>query len=189
MYPLLRASFDVIAWRAPSHAFLKRITTRDAVITYSVLLALLALETLFLRPTGSVEAALRFDIGFALALDVVALAFTTVIGGWVINRYAKTRFSLKDMFVLQVLLTAGCRVIFAGTAFLGLLFGEGAEIVFGIFSMILAIYLLFAFQSVVSSIASITRSQAAYVILAPIILILGVWLVFLMILGGTAALM
>lgn len=190
MQELVRASFQVILRRFPTQSFLKKVSLRDALIVYAVLVIIAAIESLFLPPLDSTETgAASIGIPLGVSIDIFAIISATLITTWVINRYAKTRLSLKEGFVLQILFTAGARVFFAAATIAGSVFGTGLEFIFGIATFVFALYMLLTMQVGISSIVSITKSQAAYAILAPIAIIIAIWLLFLGIIGGVAATM
>ncbi len=182
MYPLLAASFALIVRKFPPRSFLKTTSFSTALGVYALSLAL-DMIGIFLTPDQS-----TFDrnvsIGMLVALDIPVLFLILFVGRWVINKYVPEAFSLKEMFVLQMLLSAGARIIFTVAGTVLAFVGGSVMTAFGIIGFIFSLYMLLTFQSAVSHVASISKSQAANVIIAPIgVLIVG-WLLFLGIVGG-----
>ena len=185
MYKMLVASFGIIQRRIPSRSFLRELSSVEALGVY-VLTTVLGLIELFFPALTNTEFGMLKPIGFALIENVLGLLITLVIGKWIINRYAKDKFSFKEMFVLQVLLTSASSIVFSISWVASVLFGEAGAVLVGLPSIIFGIYMLLTFQKAIREIASITTSQAAYVILAPIGVLLIGWVVFLSLAGGIA---
>lgn len=176
MVELFRASFRVINWVFPSRNFVKKISLRTAVGAY-IVTTIFSSVVSYVEfgpplPGSSLQTQMIFDVG----LDLVGILVTLAVSTWVINKYAAHTFSYLDMFSLQMVLTSGASIVGAVLAYvLYLLAGPDsglANIGMGVFG----IYMLLVMQSAVSSIASITKNQAAYVILAPLFAFFAVWL-------------
>lgn len=189
MTSLFRASFKLIGRQFPTRAFVQQVRLTDAILLYALTTLLAIVESFF--PSSLAEQgnpSLAFT-GIILIQQGVALAIILLVSRWVINRYAGEKFSLKEVFVLEVLLTSASTVIFGiggiGASFLG----TGAVAVAGIIGLIFSIYMLLTTQAAISAIAAISKSQAAYVILAPLALVFIVWFAFLSGLGGFAVTM
>ena len=186
MYPLLAASFSVIARKFPPRSFLKSTPLAAALGVYGLTLLISLVESAITPVDPEMGAPLKPII--SLALDVASLVFILFIGMWVINRYVRNRFSLKEMFVLEMLLTSSTSIVFAVGSIIIMPLGDAGEISFGIGTagIVFAIYMLLTFQKAISEIASITKSQAANVIIAPIAVLLLFWIVFLAFAGSFA---
>ena len=186
MYQMLAASFEIILRRIPSRSFLREISFIEALGVY-ILTTVLGLTELLFPALGDAQAETGFPMGLELTINILGLLLILFVGMWVINRYARDRFTLKEMFVLEVLLTSGSGIVFSISWIAAVLFGMDEAILISVLSLVFGIYMLLTFQKAISEIATITKSQAAYVILAPIAVFLVVWMAFLVLAGGVAA--
>jgi|GEM_PF-5592843 len=186
MYQLLSASFGIIARKFPTRAFLQATSLNAAIGVFTITAIASALEMLASGETFS--STLLIAIVVSVAISLGALLVILLIGRWVINRYVNVPFSYTEMFALEMLLTGATQVIISVAMIVALFLGAGAVTAIGVVSLIFGVYMLLTFQKAVSSIALITKSQAANVIIAPILVILVVWFGFgVTIFGGLAA--
>lgn len=183
LLPLLTASLTLILRTYPPRAFLKNTPLSAAISVYILTLVLDVLYTL-MTPDQS-----AFDRNISLAmiaLDIPILLVLIFVSRWVINRYVPELFSFKEMFVLYVLLFSAAGIIFSLAAIGSFFVSPSIAAGVGIIGFVFAIYMLLTFQSAISHIASITKSQAANVFVAPILLFILGWLLFLAFTGGVA---
>lgn len=181
MYSLLATSFAVIARKSPKRSFLTDASLGATLGLYLLTLLVSGLE-MFFTPPGSGGVPYVAGVMAYTAASVATFLLTLVIGMWVINRYAPSRFTFKEMFVLQTLLTSGSSIVYA---IAGILFSFGGAAL-GILMFVFGIYMLLTWQRIISEIASISKTQAAYVILAPVAVFIVAWLGFLLFAGAGA---
>lgn len=187
MYSLLGKSFQIIVRKFPPRSFLRQPTVAEALSIYALTLVVSLVEIPFDRTTNASGDSLVAVVASSLAFQIAATVGVVYIGKAVINRYAHEKFSLKEMFTLDIVLTAGASIIGSILYPLSSLFGEMSVAVGGGVGLVFGIYMLLTFQAAISQIAGISKSEAAYVIIAPVAVLLLAWVVFLATIGGIAA--
>lgn len=190
MYRLLETSLYVIGRQFPTRAFVKNVRLFDAVLVYALTIVVTTIESFFEPsiPGENLPDPTLASTSAVVGSGLLALALIVLVSTWVVNRYTHEKFSLKDVFVLEVLLTAASSIMFS-IIFIGSVLIAVPMLATSIIFLIFSVYMLLTFQAAISSIASITPSQAAYVILAPMAVMIIGWLIFLALIGGVASTM
>lgn len=180
MLKIFSASFGVIARRIPQRSFLADVSLTEVLGVYTVALILQLSESFIPATAGSSEAAVFATI-LDLAISIGTLLLVVFVSTWTINRYAADRFTHKEMFALYVLVTGATSIVYSILWLPVFFLGESWVSIASIFGFVFGVYMLFTYQKAVSEIAGVTKSQAAKVILAPLGVFLGAWLLFLLV--------
>jgi hypothetical protein len=119
------------------------------------------------------------------------LLLTLWISRWILNSYVSEKFSVKEMFVLEVLLMTAASIV----GYVWGMFSTVIEANLGITAMnLLAVvavlfdlYMILTYLAAMRSIAGISMKQALVVIFSPMVLYLLGVIVFLIATGGQSA--
>lgn len=176
MIRLIMASLRVIEREFPSRSFLKEITFTQALQVYLLLLVVSVIESLFSSSIDATSQPTVVGIITQIAISVATLLIILVVTKLLLNRYVQEKFSFKETFILEQVLTAGSGIVFSIVGILAVFGGTIGVGVVGIFFIIFSLYMLFTFQKAISHVASISLSQAANVVIAPIAVLIIGWI-------------
>src|SRR5262245_54284443 len=109
MQQLLVASFALIALQIPGRNLLKHTSWVEAGILFAFTTLLGVVPVFFPVSSGNPE--FTTSLLLVLFLGIGGTVFFTLITWLLVNRYAKDTFSIKEIFILGVLLSAGLDII------------------------------------------------------------------------------
>jgi hypothetical protein len=161
---IVQASFDSLMRKFPTREFIKKCTLENTLTVWVIAQCVGYASIVF---TGN-----PISPQFVLTTIVISGAYLASIvfaGGYILNKYATEKFSNTEVLSLDVTLTAASSILFGLVTIAQVFGGFTTAMVLSVLSLVFAIYVLLTIQSGISQIAAITKTQAAYVILAPIV--------------------
>lgn len=169
MKALLNATFRIIANSFPTREFIRSVSVRDSWII-SIGTSILSALTLMIPVPGqpAVE-----PMGYVLSFgtSIIMLVLFAHFTKWIANKYIAEKFTFDEMFKFNAVLYSGLSILFSvATLALGLM-GSGVYTIGMVVFFVYGLYLLFAFQKGIAVMLSITKSQAAKIIVIPVVLI------------------
>ena len=182
MYKILKASILIPFRKFPSRSDLKNTKVQDVIVLY--LLSLCAdLASLYLTHTISSDpdGTLLYGALSILGGGIAALIITALAGKMVINKYARVKFTLKEVIILFVVLTAGMNIIATIISTPFTMLGESGALVLGGLVLLFDLYMLVAYRDAISVVGGISKREAVNVMIAPFLaLLLCLVLIFLL---------
>ena len=189
MLTLLKASFGIILRVFPDRSFLKKVSTGYALGVYALSLALTATSALLPTPLDTPNDTVLLKIMESAGADIAVFVFLLIVSLWILNKYARTKFTFKEFVILEALMFSGSNIVMSALGLFPFILGFIGVWITGIVVLTFEIYMLIIYRAAVSKIASISKSQATIVIVAPLLFVLiGVpILLFLIFLAGATS--
>lgn len=163
MDSLIKASAEIIVRKSPSRGLLTKTPLATALGAYLLVSVLQTTES-FIAPgeyTG-------YGIATLCLLSLLVLVSVLLMQMWFLNTYARQKFSLKEVFVLEILFILAPSIVLLLIYFVILFSGLDA-VVNDAVGAVFSIYVLFAYQKALVDIARISKSQAAIIILVSVV--------------------
>lgn len=162
---ILKTSYGVIVRRFPERNVLQSVSVQNIVFLYAVSVVVPFAATFFLLEASDVEQLFYWN---ELIIVICGYASYTYVSKYFLNKYSIQKFSTKEVLAFWLLLTFASTCIYTTGDSMSLLSSDFAFI-WGLLSIIFTIYMLLTLQHGISVVASITKSQASYVLLAPLL--------------------
>ncbi|MEN9560766.1 MAG: hypothetical protein RIQ56_39 [Candidatus Parcubacteria bacterium] len=186
MYTLLKTSFEVIIRKFPSRTFVQETTLLTALGVY-IFTLLLAIPETFFNPDPELQSSTGENLSFLLGSTTIGLLITMFVFRFMLNKYAAQKFTFREVFSFQVVLTSGVSVIGSLPGFASVFVGSAVGSILSIAFFAFALYMLFVYRDAIAEVAAITQQQATNVVVYPILLFLACWVVLMSIAFGVGA--
>lgn len=176
MQDLIIASLKTIWWEFPDRSFFSRfsVTTILEAFIFLFVVGMVTPIALWVHPLPGVAVeGFKSTLGFQVLQYVLFLALSTPIFvymlRWIINKYAKQPFTLKEAFAVDLVFTAGGSMVLSALDLIGI-FSQN-DLVTNLFVPILGIlfvlYMLIVMVNGIAQVAKISRQKSALAVIIP----------------------